>query len=94
MANGFPCQRNNFMRLDDTFTFNITIWKDEFFFRTAVVNQADDENGGLAGSAVINDDETTGGQPKRIIPLDRKLFPDAEIAGEKKKPNTVPRMPI
>lgn len=47
---------------------------------------ASDEITGLAGSAVINDDETTGGQPKRIIPMDRKLFPDAEIAGEKKKP--------
>lgn len=41
---------------------------------------------GLAGSAVIDDDETTGGQPARIIPLDRTLFPDAEIEGEKKTP--------
>lgn len=39
---------------------------------------------GLAGSAVIEDEKTTNPQPKRIIPLDRTMFPDAEIAGEKK----------
>lgn len=44
----------------------------------------DDEIVGLAGSAVIEDEKTTNPQPKRIIPLDRTLFPDAEIAGEKK----------
>lgn len=46
---------------------------------------ASEDEDGLAGSAVISDDSTTSAQPKRIIPLDRKLFPDAEIAGEKKK---------
>lgn len=46
----------------------------------------EDESLGLIGSAVMDDDESTGPQPKRIIPLDRQLFPDAEIAGEKKKP--------
>lgn len=46
-----------------------------------------DETIGLVGSAVIADDEeTTNGQPKRIIPLDRTLFPDAEIEGAKKTP--------
>lgn len=46
-----------------------------------------DETIGLVGSAVIaDDDETTNGQPKRIIPLDRTLFPDAEIEGAKKTP--------
>ncbi len=45
----------------------------------------EDENGTLVGSAVIDDDESTGPQPLRIIPLDRTLFPDAEIEGEKKK---------
>ena len=44
-----------------------------------------DDISGLAGSAIINDDDTTGPQPLRIIPLDRDLFPDAEIAGEKKQ---------
>jgi len=47
-------------------------------------SESEDENGGLVGSAVIDDDESTGPQPKRIIPLDRALFPDAEIEGEKK----------
>ncbi len=45
----------------------------------------DDGISGLAGSAIIDDDKTTNPQPKRTIPLDRTLFPDAEIAGEKKK---------
>lgn len=44
------------------------------------------EEVGLAGSAVKNDDSTTNPQPKRIIPLDRALFPDAEIEGDMKKP--------
>ncbi len=51
----------------------------------------DEKNGGLAGSAVIDDDKTTNPQPKRIIPLDRALFPDAEIAGEKKKEHEKPK---
>lgn len=52
-----------------------------------VEEKPEDEDGvSIIGSAVIDDDDTTGPQPKRIIPLDRKLFPDAEIAGETKKP--------
>lgn len=40
----------------------------------------------LEGSAVkTKTDETTGGEPLKIIPLDRQLFPDAEIEGEAKK---------
>lgn len=48
----------------------------------------DDES--LAGSAVLDkkDGATTGPQPKRIIPIDRSQFPDAEIEGEPKKPDT------
>jgi len=50
----------------------------------------DDSSGalGLVGSAVVGntDQSTTGPRPKRIIPLDRKLFPNAEIEGEVKKP--------
>ena len=38
-----------------------------------------------------DDDETTGPKPLRVIPLDRKLFPDAEIEGEAKKPGSKPK---
>jgi len=55
--------------------------------QTTSVSSTEDDKSGLAGSAVLNNDsDTTAAQPTRIIPLDRKLFPDAEIAGEKKKP--------
>lgn len=41
----------------------------------------------IVGSAVRNKDEdTTGPQPKRVIPLDRTLFPDAELEDQAKKP--------
>lgn len=40
----------------------------------------------LEGSAVKSkNEETTGGEPRKIIPLDRSLFPNAEIEGEAKK---------
>ena len=51
----------------------------------ASTSASEDDKLGLAGSAVINDDKSTGPQPKRIIPLDRQLFPTAEVEGEKKK---------
>jgi carboxyl-terminal processing protease len=40
----------------------------------------------LEGSAVKSkNEETTASEPKKIIPLDRTLFPDAEVEGEAKK---------
>jgi carboxyl-terminal processing protease len=40
----------------------------------------------LEGSAVKSKtEETTASEPKKIIPLDRTLFPDAEVEGEAKK---------
>lgn len=46
----------------------------------------DKDEDSLVGSAVQGrDDMTTGPKPKRVIPLDRERFPDAEIEGEAKK---------
>jgi len=56
---------------------------------------SDDElnnEGSLQGSAVKSKDEqTTLPEPKKIIPLDRKLFPDAEVEGEAKKEEKKPK---
>lgn len=48
-------------------------------------DEGDDE--GLMGSAVLDkkDADTTGAQPKKIIPIDRTLFPTSEVEGEAKK---------
>lgn len=49
--------------------------------------ESDDEmEAPLEGSAVKSKtEETTASEPKKIIPLDRTLFPDAEVEGEAKK---------
>ena len=53
---------------------------------TVSSRDADDDNkdeDSLVGSAVVSDDsKTTGPQPKRVIPLDRALYPGAETEEE------------
>jgi carboxyl-terminal processing protease len=45
------------------------------------------EESDMPNSAVVEkkDDKTTAPEPKKIIPVDRSLFPDAEVEGETKK---------
>lgn len=52
----------------------------------------EDEMETLEGSAVKKkEDETSVSEPRKIIPLDRALFPDAEIEGEAKKEEKKPK---
>jgi len=51
------------------------------------MQEGEKDEDSIMGSAVKSkDSETTGPKPKRVVALDRKLFPDAEIEGETKKP--------
>jgi len=71
-------------------------WKNEKGAEGTTLSQSqkptspEDEDGteepALEGSAVKQkNEETSAGEPLKIIPLDRTLFPDAEIEGEAKK---------
>jgi carboxyl-terminal processing protease len=71
-------------------------WKNEKGAEGTTLSQSqkptspEDEDGteepALEGSAVKQkNEETSAGEPLKIIPLDRTLFPDAEIEGEQKK---------
>jgi carboxyl-terminal processing protease len=49
-------------------------------------NDSDEEDSGLPPSAIKSKDkDTTVPEPRKIIPLDRALFPDAEVEGAPKK---------
>lgn len=77
---------SNLKSTDDTTTVSSETKTEDKVTTEPEDKKEDSEEIGLAGSAVKNDDSTTNPQPKRIIPLDKTLFPDAEIEGAVKKP--------
>jgi len=72
---------------------NQSALKDQSTTQTAAAKPDDDKDGtdddSILGSAVQKkDSDSTGPKPRKVIPLDRALFPDAEVEGDPKKPDT------